>query len=132
MLRVVGNLILVLFAAFGSLWVQGQEKRKAEIEIVEAAVNRSEGKIMVDGVVRNTGNIPLESMNLVFGFVSSGRKVMTERKYPIDEAYFEPGDETSFHIYIQDVPRAVHVLIAASDAKLNDIKVKKEGPYGIP
>jgi hypothetical protein len=128
------KLWLLALLAIATLLAYGQDKRKSgsEVEVLDAKVRRVEGNLTVDGQVRNTGDRPIQGLTLIFDFLASSSQVITQRTGPIDEVYLEPGDEASFHVYIRDAPRAVHVRIGARDEKKNHLKVVNEGPFGIP
>ncbi len=123
--------LLVLVAPFSS---PGQPKRKerdvTRVEVTQLRCARDEGKITLDGEVRNTGTRRLTKLILIFSLLDADRKTISRRRGPIDDALLDPGDTSSFHFYIPDHARAVEISIEAEHRGL-EMDVVKPGPYPI-
>ena len=123
--------ILVLSSPFTSL---GQPKRKerdaTKVEVIQLRCARDEGKITLDGEVRNTGTRRLTKLILLFSLLDADRKTISRRRGSIDEALLEPGDTSGLHFYIPDHARAVEIFIEAEHRGL-EMDVVKPGPYPI-
>ena len=124
-------LLALLPASFSSF---GQQKRKPQnanrIEVRELKAERAEGRITLDGVVRNTGTRPLTKVVLLFDLQDADRKTISRRRGSVEEPVLEPGDDWSFHFYVADHARAVEVSVAAEQRGL-EMDVAKPGPYPI-
>jgi len=123
--------LLLLVASFSS---QGQQQRKQRdflrLDVVEMKAVRAEGRITLDGEVRNSGTRPLTKVVLLFDFLDADRKTISRRRGPIEEAVLEPGDSSTFHFYVPDHARAVEVRVAAEHRGL-EIDVAKSGPFPV-
>ena len=121
--------LLLLVASFSS---QGQQQRKQRdflrLDVVEMKAVRAEGRITLDGEVRNSGTRPLTKVVLLFDFLDADRKTISRRRGPIEEALLEPGDSSAFHFYIPDHARAVEVRVAAEQGGM-EMDVAKPGPF---
>jgi hypothetical protein len=100
------------------------------MEVVEAKAERSQGKIMLDGLVRNVGTRPLQKLILIFELLDADRKTISRRSGPIDEKLLSPGEEASFQFFIPDHARAVEFNVRGEHAGL-EITVVQPGPYPI-
>ena len=122
-------ILALLSASFSSL---GQQRRKQEnvsrIEVRELKAGRAEGRITIDGVIRNTGVRPLTKLVLLFDLQDAERKTISRRRGAVEEPVLDQGDEYSFNFYVADHARAVEVSVAA-EARGLEINVAKAGPY---
>ena len=123
------SVLALLSAPFSSF---GQQRRKQEaasrIEVRELKAGRAEGRITLDGVIRNTGARALTKLVLLFDLQDADRKTISRRRGAVEEPVLEPGDEYSFNFYVADHARAVEVTVAA-EARGLEINVAKAGPY---
>jgi hypothetical protein len=94
-------------------------------------VQRTEGRVALDGRVKNTGERPITGALLIFHFLAPGRQVITTKQGPLDAELLEPGEEAEFHVHIVDPVRAVRVRIEAQDGSGRDLRVDKGGPFPI-
>jgi hypothetical protein len=112
----------------------GQPKRKerdtSRVEVIQLRCARDEGKITLDGEVRNTGTRRLTKLILIFSLLDADRKTISRRRGSIDEALLDPGETSAFHFYIPDHARAVEISIEAEHRGL-EMDVVKPGPYPI-
>ena len=123
--------LLVLVAPFSSL---GQPKRRerdiTRLEVIQVRCARDQGRITLDGEVRNTGTRPLNKLVLVFDLLDADRKTISRRRGPVDEAVLNPGDTSAFHFYLPDHARAVEIGIGVEHRGL-EMDIIKPGPYPI-
>ena len=121
--------LLLLVASFSS---QGQQQRKQRdilrLDVVEMKAVRAEGRITLDGEVRNSGTRPLTKVVLLFDFLDADRKTISRRRGPIEETVLEPGDSSTYHFYVPDHARAVEVRVAAEQRGM-EMDVANSGPF---
>jgi hypothetical protein len=127
--------LLILIPVFASL-VFGAETREKkykgpELEFVEVKAYRVEGRVMLDGKVRNCGVRALRGLVLLFDFMAPGAAVITSQKMPTEEPELEPGQEHAFQAQLVDPVRAVRFKVRAVEENGNDLKIAKPGPYAI-
>ncbi len=131
------NVVPVLLVALATLSVAADRKRNqapprpAEIEIVELTARRGEGRVSLDGRVKNTGERAAAGIVLLFDFMAPGRQVITTKRGDLEIETFEPGEEAEFHVYAPEPPRAVEIRVQVQDGSERDLKVIKPGPYAI-
>lgn len=127
MKRVVAALLLL-----GSLSFPADKKRKSpELDVIEVTVRRADGKIGLDGKVKNVSDKPYRAITLIFDFQAAGRQVISSTRAEIDPDPLGPQDEAEFHAQTPDLARAVAVVIRAEDKGEKDLRVDKAGPYPI-
>ena len=120
------RLILVLVA--GVLCVSAAEKKKKlpDLEVLELKVHRVEGKLTVDGRVRNSGEKTLVGVIVIFDFLATGKAVMTTQKTALDEETLPPGQEAVFQVQMVDPVRAVECRLgSAEDKSGRDLRLAK-------
>jgi hypothetical protein len=121
--------LLLLVASFSS---QGQQQRKQRnafrLDVVEMKAVRAEGRITLDGEIRNSGTRPLTKVVLSFDFLDADRKTISRRRGPTEGAVLEPGDSSAFHFYVPDHARAVEVRVAA-EHRDSELEVANSGPF---
>lgn len=130
------NIVPVLLLALGTLSTAADKKRNqppkpAEIEIVEITARRGEGRVSLDGRVKNSGERPAPGVVLFFDFMAPGRQVITTKRGNLEIEVLEPGEEAEFHVYAPEPPRAVEIRVQAQDSGERDLKILKPGPYPI-
>ncbi len=117
---------------FGAGQKRNQPKLKPpEVVVLDASARRVDGRVALDGRLKNAGERPAQGLILLFDFMAPGRQVITTKRGPIDEELLAPGQEAEFHAHIVDPVRAVEFRIAAEDASGRDIKVQRPGPFPI-
>jgi hypothetical protein len=122
--------ILLLIALWPGLAQQKRKQSANKVEVVEAKMQRSEGKITLDGLVRNVGTRPLSKLVLIFELLDADRKTISRRSGPIDEKLLPPGEEATFEFFIPDHARAVEIMVHGEQSGL-EIDVVQPGPYSI-
>jgi hypothetical protein len=99
------NVVPVLLVALATLSAAADRKRNqappkpAEIEIVEITARRGDGRVSLDGRVKNTGERAAVGMVLYFDFMAPGRQVVTTKRGDLEIETLEPGEEAEFHVY---------------------------------
>ena len=121
----IALLFLALFAA------AAQQKKPADVQILETKAVREAAKISVDGKVRVTGEKPLHGLVIVFDFRSPEKEVVTSQKAIIDEDTLEAGREGVFHSEMADSARAVRYTVRAFDMHEKELRVANPGPYPV-
>ncbi|MFB3777773.1 MAG: FxLYD domain-containing protein [Bryobacteraceae bacterium] len=123
--------LLVLVAPFSSpCQTKRRERDATRLEVVQLRAAREQGRITLDGEVRNTGTRRLNKPVLIFDLLDADRKTISRRRGPVDEAMLDPGDASSFHFYIPEHVRAVEISVAAEHRGM-EIDVVRPGPYPI-
>jgi hypothetical protein len=131
------NVVPVLLVALATLSVAADKKRNrappkpTEIEVVEITARRGEGRVSLDGRVKNTGERAAVGIVLLFDFMAPGRQVITTKRGDLEIETLEPGEEAEFHVYAPEPPRAVEIRVQVRDGSQRDLKVIKPGPYPI-
>lgn len=117
-----------------SLCFPAAEERKPpslQLEVTEVSARRVERQILVDGRVKNGSGRPLESVVLLFDFLSPESGVVTTRKGPLEEERLEDGQEASFHFRMPDAVRAVWFRVRAQARGGREPQVRNGGPFPI-
>jgi hypothetical protein len=128
---------VVFTFASTSLCLAFQKKGKAPkpapavVEVLQLTSARGEGKVQIDGKVKNVGERPIEKLNLFFDFLGAGNAPITTSRTEVDPEVLNPGEETEFHLEMTDPVRAVRFTIRAEDSESREFKIVKPGPYPI-
>jgi len=129
------KLALIVLLGLSLSLSAAEKKRKSpkppDISILQTAAHRSEGKIALDGRIRNSGEKTIEGLVLLFDFMAPGRSVITTQKSRIDEEVLAPGEEAVFHVELNDPVRAVEYQLAAVDRADRELRVANAGPFVI-
>ncbi len=125
--------LLALFPA--AAWGQRKRQKKdrpPELEVVEFAARRtSDGRLEIDGRVRNIGTRPQEKVVLHFYAISPDGKVVTTQNGTLPEPVLAPGEESAFQWQARDHVRAVNINIGAENRAGDELAILKPGPYPI-
>ncbi|HBY58196.1 MAG TPA: hypothetical protein DEH78_00130 [Solibacterales bacterium] len=112
-----------------------QDKRKTgkppDVTVVEAAAQRTGGKIAIEGRVRNTSSKPLKKLMLLFELLEANGKVIATKHGEVDEPVLDPEGDAVFHVEATDEARAVHFRIQATDSARRDLRVEPVTPRPI-
>ena len=124
-----------LFLAL-SLTAFGQKKAKEgkqpEVEILEATAHRQEGIISIDARVKNCGQKPIKTLQIIIDFIAPDHKqVITTKRGSIEAEVLEPGEEADFHARIEDPSRATEFRISFEDSSAKYLRAVKTGPFPI-
>jgi len=120
--------VLLIIAA---LCLSGADKPKGrklpDIVVLELKVRREEGKVTLDGRVRNGGERTLEGVAILLDFLAPGSVIVTTQKASLDDGVFEPGKESGFRAVMVDPVRAVEcVLTGAEDQTGRELRLAKK------
>ncbi len=125
-------LLSALIATFSFAAQQPRKPRPAALEVLDLKVHREDGKVAVEGRVRNAGEKPVRRLVLLFNFLAPGNEVIARGRGPAEEETLKPGQEHSFNYQIPDHARAVWLRLSAEDTATGDEpKVINPGPYTI-
>lgn len=103
-----------------------KSRKPPEIVVLDLKVRRVEGKVTVDGRVKNGGEKVLSGVVLVLDFLAPGKVPVTTQKTNLDAENLEPGQEATFRGEMVDPVRAVEcVLSAAEDGGGRDLRLEK-------
>ena len=110
---------------------KGEQPKPPDLTMVQVTCLRSEGEIVIDGRVKNTGGKPLVNVDLLIDFMAPGKQVITTKRGPVESDMLAPQDEAEFHLRINDYVRAVQIQFNAEQRDKGDLRVEKMGPYAI-
>jgi hypothetical protein len=132
-MRIVVAVLLLTLATLSTARERKRNEpiRPAEIEVVEITAVRAEGRVSLDGKVKNSGERPASKVVLIFDFMAPGRQVITTKRGNLDVERLEPGEEAEFHAYVPEPPRAVEIRLQAEDGGGRELKVIRAGPHPI-
>ena len=123
------RILLVLLAGVLSLPAADKKpkgRKPPDLEVLEVKARRTEGRVMLDGRVRNSGEKTLTGVVLIFDFLAPGKVPITTQKTTVDEENLEPGRDAVFRAEMVDPVRAVEcVLSAAEDQGGRDLHLAK-------
>lgn len=133
----VALLAATFLLAFPSLCGPMQKKGKSQkpspavIEVLQVTSSRSDGKVQIDGKIRNSGERPAEKVHLFFDFLAAGNAAISSAGAEIDPETLGPGEEAEFHLEVPDPIRAVRFTMRVEESDGRELKIVKPGPYGI-
>jgi hypothetical protein len=125
--------IPVLFALAILLSAEDKKRKPSkgpEIELIEATCQRSSGRVLLDGQIRNTSGRPLRKIVLTFKFIAPGGQVIASKNGALDEPLLEPGDEAEFHMQVPSPARAVSFDVNI-EASGRELRLDRSGPFPI-
>ena len=115
--------------------IQGLAQRKQpkppEVELLEVTAHREEGRINVDGRVKNVGEKPVKGLTVLYDFLDSDKHVIASMKGDVEEALLEPGAEAEFHAQLQAPPRATSFQVNFADGGGKDLRPAKSEIFPI-
>ena len=121
---------LLLFVLLAALCLPAADKKPKgklpDIVVLDFKVHRQDGRVTLDGKVKNGGEKTLRGVILIFDFFAPSKVPVTTQKTNLDEENLEPGREASFRAEMVDPVRAVEVLLsAAEDGGGRDLRLAK-------
>jgi len=129
--RLTSLVVLIVAASAGAAAQKRRAPKPPDLEVVEVAAHRRDGRVSVDGRIRNTSGKPIQGIVLLFDFRAPGRQTVTSQKTQLEEEVLAPGQEAVFRVQLVDPVRAVEFLVGAVDRRSRDLNVAKAGPYPI-
>ena len=123
--------IILIAVVAGALSGAEKKPKPPDVEVVEASAHRGETRISLEGRVRNSGEKPIKKLTIVFHFMAPGKHVITSQSASVDEELLAPGEESVFHMELNDPPRSVEFQIGAADGSGRELRVGKPGPFPI-
>ena len=123
---------LALFLGLATLLCGAAPKRKPpDVEVLEVKCQRNEGRVTVDGTVRNSGRKAIANLNLLFDFLTTDDQVVTTRRHGYKDEVLEPGQELGFQLYFADPVRAVTFSMRAESKDGRELRLGNAGPFPI-
>jgi hypothetical protein len=107
------------------------EKKGPDVHLVEATAQLEDGRVNIDGRVRNTSEKPIRKLNFILEMLDSDRKVLTRQQGRIDEDTLDPGDEAVFRAQIAWHARAVLFRLEFEDGGGRELMAENTGPFAI-
>jgi hypothetical protein len=119
--------LLILFTALAMCAAGADKKKKApDLEILELKVHRIDGKVTLDGRVRNRSEKKLEGIIVFFDFLATDNAVITTQRTNLDDETLDPGAESGFRGVLIDPVRAVECRIQmVEDKSGRDLRLAK-------
>lgn len=124
--------LLALFTPASLFLCVAQDQRKPKpqtLEVAELQVRRNEDKILIDGKLRNAGDSKLRGVQFIFYFLSSDRKVVSTRRFTLDEDELAPGDEAALMLEATFPARSVSMRMESHDRHERWINLSRSGPF---
>jgi hypothetical protein len=133
------SVALLTFACWAALQptvcVSAQKKGKSgkppEVELVEISGRRMEGRIAMEGRVKNVGEKPINKLRLLFDFFAPGHQPLETKRGDIETELLAPGEDAEFHWELPDPPRSVEFEIRMMDGQARELRTSKSGPFTI-
>jgi hypothetical protein len=123
---------ILLFAVLAFGQKKGKEAKPPEVELLEATAHRQEGNVIVDAKVKNVGDKPIKSLQLIIDFVAPDHKqVITTKRGGIEAEMLNPGEEADFRAQIEDPSRATEFQMSFEDGNGKYLRAEKTGPFPI-
>jgi len=131
----VGWVFLFAAALISPVSASAQKKGKSpkppDLEVVQCSVHREEGRVAVEGRVKNVGAKPIAKLTLLFDFFAPGHEPLTTKRGELETEKLEPGAEAEFRWELADPVRAVSVEVRAEDGHGRDLLTVRTGPFPI-
>jgi hypothetical protein len=128
--------VAALLALALCLSATAQEKKKSakppEIVVVDVKAHRDNGRIALDGRIRNDTDKPVEKLIVYFDFMAAGGGVVTHPNTRLDNEELGPGEEAEFATEMPDPVRAVQFRVSdAVDARKREYRIGNPGPFPV-
>jgi hypothetical protein len=126
----------VFLAAAAAVPVAHAQNRNAknkgpEVRVVEVTAHVEDGRVNIDGRLRNAAERPIRKLNVIFEVLDSDGNVLTRQQGPIDEPVLEPGEESVLQIQMHYHARAVTFRVLAEDGSGRELRLANAGPFAI-
>jgi len=124
--------LLALFTPASLFLCVAQDQRKPKpkpLEVVELQLRRNEDKVLIDGKLRNSGDSKLRSVEVIFYFLSVDKKVVSTRRFALDEDELAPGDEATLMLETTFPARSVSMRMEAQARGERWINLSRSGPF---
>jgi hypothetical protein len=127
----------ILAFASSAVLAFAQRKKSApkgpEVELLEASARAQEGRLNLDGRVRNTSERPIIKLTIIWELLDSDGRVLTRQQGPIDQPELAPGEECVVEAQIAFHARSVSFRVSFEDGGGRELRVdaKKTGPFPI-
>lgn len=125
----------VFLAAAGCAPVlSGAKKSKAkepEIEVVEASVKAEDGRLLVDGRLRNVSGRTVDGLKVIYEVLDADNKVLTRQTGTIPGAVLDAGEEAEFHVQMAAHARGISMRFEFEDGGGRELRAGGAGPFPI-
>jgi hypothetical protein len=130
-----GCALLVAAVLISTVSASAQKKGKSpktpDLELVECSIHRQEGRVSVEGRVKNVGVKTINKLTLLFDFFAPGHEPLTTKRGELETEKLAPGEEAEFRWELADPVRAVNVEVRAEDGSGRDLLTVRTGPFPI-
>lgn len=116
---------------------EAQKKKPAyrgpEVELLSASARLEDGRLNLDGRVRNTGDRPIIKLIVIWEILDSDKRVLTRQQGPVEPAEVAPGEECEVQAQIASHARAISFRVSFEDGSGRELRTneKKNGPFHI-
>jgi hypothetical protein len=124
-------ILMLAGAPFAGAQKKKEQLREAEIEVIEPVVRREDGRVTIDGRLRNTGEKPARNLAVFYEILDSDRNVLTRQRGGIEEHELEPDRETEIHAQMHFHARGIQVRLSFEDGSGRELKGINAGPFPI-
>jgi hypothetical protein len=122
----------VLLSLAVTALVPGQQRKPGpEIELLDVTAKLEEGRIHVDGHVKNTGDRSVRKLNIIYEMLDSDRRVLTRQQGPVEAPELAPEQECDFHAQMAKHARSVYMQLSFEDGSGRDVRSKNGKPFPI-
>jgi hypothetical protein len=114
-----------------------QKKKPAykgpEVELLSASATLEDGRLMLDGRLRNSGERPIQRLTVIWEILDSDRRVLTRQQGPVEPVELAPGEECEMQAQIAYHARAISFRVSFEDGSGRELRSdeKKNGPFNI-
>jgi hypothetical protein len=126
--RSVIHLLIALPAAAAG---KKSKDKGSEVQLVTASARLEDGKIAVDGRIRNVGERPIRNLEVYYEILDSDGKTLTRQHGPIEQEILGPGEESSFLVQMAFHARAISMRIEFEDGAGRELRAENTGPFQI-
>jgi hypothetical protein len=122
---------VVMLAGAMAMAQKKPQLKPPELTLSETSIKREEGKILLDGKLRNVGERPAKGVTIFFDFLDPDRKVLATKKAELEPDSLEPQEDAEFHAQMEEPARVTHVRLRFEDKDGRDVRAANTGPYAI-
>ncbi len=122
--------LLFSFSFLAPLWGAKKSQAKGpEVVLADAVARIEDGRVVVDGHVRNVTDKPIRKLTVIYEILDSDKKVLTRQKGSIDQEILDPGEEAPFSAQMQYHARGVFYRFEFEDGSEKELRSEKTGPF---
>jgi hypothetical protein len=124
----------VITIAAASIAAAAKKKSQAkgpEIELLEHSAKTEDGRVNLDGRVKNLADHPIRKLTIIYEILDSDKNVLTRQKGAIEEDELPQGEEAGFSAQITYVARSVYYRFEFEDGSERELRSENTGPFAI-